>query len=144
MTDLKFKVIAKSENRTKTIVQTNGFTMTIDEPKNLGGTNEGANPVEYLLGALSGCLNVVSHIVAKELGFELNGLEIELEGNLNPAKFMGKSDNERSGFKEITVNIKPDSNADKATLEKWIEIVESRCPVSDNIANYTPVKLVLV
>lgn len=143
MADLKFKVSAKSENKTKTVVKSNGFTMIIDEPKGLGGTNEGPNPVEYLLAALSGCLNVVSHIVARELGFELNGLEIELEGILNPAKFMGKSDAERTGYKEIKVTIKPDTTADAATLEKWIQIVESRCPVSDNITNPTPVRIVL-
>ena len=32
------KVIAKSENRTKAVVQTKAFTMIIDEPASLGGT----------------------------------------------------------------------------------------------------------
>jgi uncharacterized OsmC-like protein len=143
MADIKFKAKSKSENKTKTVVQTKGFTMIIDEPKALGGTNDGANPLEYLLAALSGCLSVVSHIVAKELGFELKGLEIELEGDLNPAKYLGMSDAERTGFKEVRVSIKPDSTADAATLEKWVKIVESRCPVSDNITNATPVKITL-
>lgn len=143
MADLKFRVTAKSENKTKTIIKARKFIMTIDEPENLGGTNDGANPVEYLLGALSGCLNVVAHIVAKELGFELRGLEIILEGILNPAKFAGKSDEERTGYKEIKVIIKPDTDADESTLQKWINIVEDRCPVSDNIANATPLKITI-
>ena len=141
MTDVTFKVTAKSENKTKTIVQAKGFSMTIDEPKAIGGTNEGASPLEYLLGALSGCISVLCHMVASELGFQLNGVELELEGNFNPAYLLGKSDVERSGFKEIQVNIHPDTDADEATLEKWMEIVKLRCPVSDNIANSTPVKL---
>jgi len=45
--------------------------MTIDEPDNLGGTDAGANPVEYLLAALSGYLNVVGHLVAREMGINL-------------------------------------------------------------------------
>ncbi|MFZ7119976.1 MAG: OsmC family protein [Eubacteriaceae bacterium] len=143
MADLKFRVTAKSENKTKTIVKARNFTMTIDEPENLGGTNDGANPIEYLLGALSGCLNVVAHIVAKELGFELRGLEIIIEGILNPAKFAGQSDEERTGYKEIKVIVKPDTDADESTLQKWIHIVEDRCPVSDNIANATPLKITI-
>jgi uncharacterized OsmC-like protein len=143
MSDLKFGVKARSENPTKTVVEARGFTMIIDEPKSLGGTNEGANPVEYLVAALAGCLNVVSHMVAKEMGFVLKGVEFEIEGNLNPMKFMGKSDAERTGYKEVRVSIKPDTDADEETLKKWLEEVEKRCPVSDNIANVTPVVIEL-
>ena len=143
MTNIKFGATAKSENSTKTIVETRGFKMTIDEPEALGGTNEGANPVEYILAALSGCLNVVGHLIASEMGFKLNGLEIVLEGDLDPAKFTGKSMDGRAGYSEIRVTLKPDSDADKETLDKWIKVVESRCPVSDNISNPTPLHIVL-
>ncbi|NTW71455.1 MAG: OsmC family protein [Eubacteriaceae bacterium] len=143
MADLKFSIKAKCENPTKMVVNTRGFTMVIDEPKSLAGTNDGANPVEYLIAALAGCLNVVAHMVAKEMCFDLRGLEIDIDGNLDPMKFMGKSDVERTGYKEIRVNIKPDTDADEETLKKWLEIVEQRCPVSDNIANATPVVIKL-
>ena len=143
MPNLKFSVNAISENSTKTVVETRGFKMTIDEPQNLGGTNGGANPVEYLLAALSGCLNVVGHLVAKEMGIQLNGLEIALEGDLNPARFVGKSMEDRAGYKQVRVTMKPDTDADKETLEKWLKTVENRCPVSDNISNPTPLSIVL-
>ncbi len=138
---LKFSVKAKSENPTKTVVEARDFTITIDEPQNLGGTNHGANPVEYVLAALSGCLNVVGHIIAKEMGFELRGLSIDLEGDLDPAKFMGKQTTSRTGYQQIRVTMKPDCDADQATLERWVKTIEERCPVSDNIANATPVEI---
>ena len=143
MPDIKFGVTANSESSTKTAVTARRFTMIIDEPQNLGGTDHGANPVEYLLAALSGCLNVVGHLVAGEMGFELNGLEFDLQGDLDPAKFSGQSANGRAGFKDIRVTIKPNTDADRETLEKWLQTIESRCPVSDNIANLTPVHLEL-
>ena len=143
MSIIKFGVNAKSENGTKTLVVTRGFKMTIDEPENMGGTNGGANPVEYLLAALSGCLNVVGHLVAREMGFNINGLELVLEGDLDPAKFSGKSMDGRAGYSEIRVTMKPNTDADKETLDKWIKAVESRCPVSDNISNPTPLHIVL-
>ena len=143
MADISFSVKAHSENPTKTVVKARSFQMIIDEPADLGGTNDGANPVEYLLAALSGCLNVMCHVVARELNINLRGVEIELAGRLNPDKLFGKETSDRAGYKEIDVVINPDTDADRATLERWLEVVESRCPVSDNLNNPTPVHIKL-
>ena len=143
MADLKFSVSAHSENPTKTVVEARSFKLIVDEPKNLGGTDAGPNPVEYVLAALAGCLNVVGHLVAKEMGFVLRGVKLELEGDLDPSKFMGMATQERAGYKEVRVVLNPDADADKATLDKWVAAVEKRCPVSDNITNMTPVKIAL-
>jgi uncharacterized OsmC-like protein len=139
--DLKFSISATSETPTRVQVKARSFTMYVDEPPQLGGEDKGANPVEYLLAALAGCLNVVGHMVGKEMNMQLDGLAINIEGVLNPAKFQGKSNAERAGYKEINVTIEAKTNAPEDVLKKWIETVESRCPVSDNIANPTPVKL---
>ncbi len=141
MKDLQVNIKAHSENATKTVVNARNFQMSIDEPQNLGGTNEGANPVEYVLGALSGCLTVVGHLVAKEMGFTLRGMDMEMSGNLNPARFMGQSSEERAGFREIEVTINADADADEETLKKWVEQIEERCPVSDNLSHATPISI---
>lgn len=143
MSVVKFSTKAQSENPTKTVVKTRGFEMVIDEPGDLGGTNAGPNPVEYILGALSGCLNVVGHLVAKEMGFNLRGIELEVEGDLDPGKFSGKSMENRAGYQEIRVNVKPDTDADEETLEEWLKAIEVRCPVSDNLSNPTPIDISL-
>jgi uncharacterized OsmC-like protein len=62
------------------------------------------------------------------------------DGDINPEKFLGISDNERTGFKSINVNIELRTNADKATEALLIEKVKSRCPVNDNLANPTPIQ----
>ena len=141
MADLNFRVRAHSENPTKTIVKARGFEMIIDEPADLGGTNAGANPVEYELAAFCGCINVMAHIVAGEMGFELKGVNINIVGNLNPDRLFGKSFEDRAGYKEIRVEVKPDCDASPEVLSKWLEAIEDRCPVSDNLRNSTPVSL---
>ncbi len=138
---VKFKINAKSESPTRTVVKARDFSMIIDEPKHLGGKDTGANPVEFLLGALSGCLNVVGHMVAKEMGFDFLGMEIDIEGGMNPLKFMGKSSKERTGYQYIDVKIRPNTEMDEETLVKWAKAVEERCPVSDNIGNATPITI---
>ena len=141
MSDLKFSVIGESNSSTQFIAKARQFKLIIDEPNDLGGTDEDANPVEYILAGLAGCINVIGHIVAKELGFKIKKLNIEVSGDLNPNKFLGVSNDERAGFKSIGLNLIPETDADINTLSKWLTIVEERCPVKDNLNNKTPVKL---
>ena len=143
MSDLKFRIKAKSENATKTVVKARGFELIIDEPKELGGADAGANPVEYVLAALSGCLNVVGHMIAKEMDFELRGIEIKMSGNINVNRLFGISTEERAGYKSIKVTMKPDCDASPEVLEEWLKKVEDRCPVSDNIGYATPINFKL-
>ncbi|MBN1112066.1 MAG: OsmC family protein [Bacteroidales bacterium] len=139
MADLKFRVKAHSENPTKTIVKARGFELIVDEPADLGGTDQGANPVELMLAAYAGCLNVMAHVCAQELGIEMKGVKIDLVGSLNPDRLFGKSFAERAGYKEIKVTLKPDCVADEATMKKWIDSVLDRCPVGDNLKNATEI-----
>lgn len=139
MADLKFRVKAHSENATKTIVKARNFELVIDEPEDLGGTNQGANPVEYILAAYAGCLNVMAHVCAKELGIEMKGVKIDLTGNLNPDRLFGKSFEERAGYKQIKVTMRPDCVADDETMKKWLAAVLDRCPVGDNLKHTTEI-----
>ncbi|MDS0242093.1 OsmC family protein [Haloferax sp. S2CR25-2] len=87
---LTFAVAAAAESPTETRVSARDFEFVVDEPQSLGGENAGPNPVEYVLGALAGCLNVTSHVVAREMDLDVRDLEIAIEGDLDPGKFMGK------------------------------------------------------
>ncbi len=141
---MEFKVDAKSDGGMKTIVNARNFEIIVDEPKNLGGKNEGANPLELVLASLAGCYTVVGNFAAKELGFELKGIHTEINGNMNPARFAGKSYDDRAGFKNIEIKITPDADVDRETLEKWVNMIENRCPVTDNLTNTTPINISLL
>lgn len=144
MRDIPYTVSARSASSTRTDVTARSFTIVVDEPERLGGTDAGPNPLEYELASLAGCLNVTGHLVAREMGFTIEDLSMELSAVLNPARFMGRGDEERAGFKEITVSITVVSDVSQETMESWRHAVEERCPVSDNLANGTRVAVVLV
>jgi uncharacterized OsmC-like protein len=124
MSDLNFSIKGVSENPTKFVAEARSFKIIVDEPLTLGGTDHGANPVEYLLASYAGCLNVMGHLIADELGFQLDKLEIEINGNLNPDRLFGKSFTERAEL-----------------LKSWIEAVENRCPINDNLGSITPIEI---
>ncbi len=141
MPDVTFSVDGVSVNTTETRVTTRNFSFTVDEPPSLGGQDAGPNPVEYLLGALSGCLNVVARMIAKELGFTIETLNIHIEGILDPSGFLGMNPNVRAGFKSIKAVLNVKSNATDKQLDEWLTMIESRCPVSDNIGAKTPLNV---
>ncbi|KAB1192346.1 OsmC family peroxiredoxin [Haloferax sp. MBLA0076] len=138
---LTFDVSAQAESHTKTRISTRDFEFVVDEPATLGGTDVGPNPVEYLLGALAGCMNVTAHQVAREMDLDVRDLEINIAGDLDPAKFMGMSDDSRAGYEEIRVDISATVDASDETIQTWLSAVEERCPVSDNLTNGTPLAL---
>lgn len=142
MSDLTFRVNGVSESPTKFVAHARSFSIVVDEPPTLGGTDQGANPVEYLLASYAGCLNVMGHLIAGELGFKLDSLEIEIAGTLNSDRLFGTSFTERAGYKNILVIIKPTvAGVSPELLTKWVQQVEDRCPINDNLQNVTPVEL---
>ncbi len=141
MSLLTFSISGQSENETKFVAQARQFQIVIDEPPELGGADEAANPVGYLLASYAGCLNVVGHLVAKEQGLEIGGLSIDIEGELDPGKFLGLSQKDRAGYQALTARLRPHNQIPKRKLDAWLREVASRCPVSDNLSSETPVEL---
>jgi uncharacterized OsmC-like protein len=139
--DVTYAINAKSTSHSRTDVTVRNFTVIVDEPENLGGTNAGPNPIELELASLSGCINVTGHLVARQMGFSIQALEMRLEGTLNPARFMGKDSEDRAGYKEIRVHLQIESDASPDILAAWKEAVEERCPVSDNLSKGTVISL---
>jgi|YNPBryantNP2012_1023418.scaffolds.fasta_scaffold32988_2 uncharacterized OsmC-like protein len=143
MADILVAIEMESRSKTRADVSVRDFTFSIDEPETLGGTNAGPNPVQMLLGALAGCLNVLGHLVAKEMGFQIQAMRMRVEGNLDPLAYLGRKSDVRPGFKQIRVSMDVQSNATPEVLREWAKAVEARCPVSNNIEYATPVSLIL-
>ncbi|MCA1781923.1 MAG: OsmC family protein [Intrasporangiaceae bacterium] len=139
-----FEATAVSTSDTGLTVRARDFEWLVDEPPSLGGKDTGPNPVEYVLGALLGCLNVTVHLVAKERGVTLSSFSATARGDLDPAKFMGRSTDARAGYSAIEVSIEVEGDADSTTLDDIAKVAEARCPVSDNLANDTPVTINIV
>jgi uncharacterized OsmC-like protein len=138
--EMKVSISGESQNPTKIHLTSGKFSMTIDEPKQMGGTDEGPSPVQVLLMSLAGCLNVTGHEIAKQKGLVLHGMKIKINGVMNPCTFIGCSFEERAGFQQIEVHIEPDfENVEQQEVEQWLEETEARCPVTDNIKADTSV-----
>ncbi len=134
-------VSGESESATKMNIRSGKFKMIIDEPEIMGGTDDAPSPVQVLLTALAGCLNVTGHQVARERGLNLKKMKISIDGAMNPCTFMGCSYDERAGFQTITVMVKPVFAEERSQEEitDWLAETEARCPVTDNIKEGTKI-----
>ena len=138
---LPIEIRTESQGHTELDVSVRNHKLKVDEPEDFGGTNKGANPIEYLFAGLAGCLNVTVHQVAKEKGVKIEKLKIDVKGILDLEGFMNKDSDKRSGFQEIKVEVDMKTDSDEETENKMLEEAEKRCPVSDTIHNETSIKL---
>jgi uncharacterized OsmC-like protein len=136
----KIKTVGQTMARSTTDVR--NFKVFADEPLELGGLDGAPSPLEYILVAHGTCLNYMTFFIGKQLGIEIRSAEIDVEASLDPGKFAGTDRGVRAGYQEIRVTINVDSDATPDQLAKLRDEVEARCPVSDNIANATPVSIV--
>jgi len=117
--------------------RTEPFVMDNDEPPVLLGTDAGANPVEYVLHALAGCLTTTMVYHAAARGIDIGAVESELEGDLDLRGFLGLSDEVRKGYSEIRVTMRVQSAADAGILRNLAQY----SPVFDIVSRSVPVQL---
>lgn len=108
--------------------KTGNHEIILDEGTHVGGLDSGPNPMQNLLASLAACENVVAHMAAKEMTFDLQGLTFNVSGSFDPRGFMGDL-SVRPYFEEITVDVIVKTNESDARIKELQDIVEARCPV---------------
>ncbi|CAH1219131.1 hypothetical protein PAECIP111893_04500 [Paenibacillus plantiphilus] len=135
-----FKASAHLQEGVVVKVRSRNFEFTIDEPRSLGGTDTGPNPVEALLGSLGACQAIVARVYAKKFDIQLDDFWVELEGDLDLDGFFKRSD-VRPGYSDIRYTFHIKTESPKERVEQFIEFLEQTCPVGDTIANTVKLQL---
>lgn len=78
---------------------------------------------------------IVAQLLAESCEIKLNNISIEHAGEIDPDGLAGTNPEAKIGFSKITTiyDINADNNQEE--IEKFIEIIESTCPVRDTIVN---------
>jgi len=119
------------------------FTIDKDEPPVLLGMDKGANPVEYVLAALAGCLttSLVYHAAAR--GYQIDEVESQFEGDLDLRGFLGMSDEVRNGYEGIKVTFHIKGDIPEKVKQELIQVAQQRSPVFDIVTHGVPVTVAL-
>ena len=115
------------------------FTIDIDEPCELGGSNRFANPQEHLIAALNACIMVGYVAQCAVRGITLENLAIETEGEIDLRGFLGIDPAVTRGYDNLRYKVRIKGNG---TKEQFAEIHEAVIATSPNFYNLSrPVAL---
>ncbi len=135
-----FKVVVGKKSGFECEAKMRDFSITIDEPEAMGGTNKGPNPIEVLLASLGGCLDFTGTIVAKEMGFELEDFQLEINAGLDPRGVGGDID-VMPGLQKVEVEIKDIKGIPEDKIPEFVAQVQRRCPVDDTFGRSVDVEV---
>jgi uncharacterized OsmC-like protein len=126
---------AEDTSRSEPFVFTNG------EPPVLLGHNEGANPVEFLLHALAGCVTTTTVVHAAARGIEIESLTTELVGDLDVQGMLALDDSVSPGYRQIKIRMRIKANCSDEELEDLLSFARDHSPVCTTICRPVPVVL---
>jgi uncharacterized OsmC-like protein len=104
------------------------FEWTIDEPRQLLGTNQAPNPQEYLLSGMGACILVGFTVGASIMEVQLESLKVTVKGELNLAGFLGVDESAPIGFKTINYLIEVSGDGTAEQFEQLREKAISHSP----------------
>lgn len=115
-----------------------------DEPPVLLGTDKGANPVEYLLAGLAGCIttSLVAHAAAR--GIKIDSIESTLEGDIDLQGLLQLDKNVNPGYQGINISFKIKSDASEELIKELIALAKKASPVANTISLPTPINVRLI
>lgn len=108
------------------------FTIDIDEPHELGGSNRFANPQEYLIAALNACLTVGYAAQCAVRGISLESLVIETEGEIDLRGFLGIDPAVAPGYDNLRYQVRIRGDG---TSEQFAQVHEAVMATSPNFYN---------
>jgi uncharacterized OsmC-like protein len=117
------------------------WEFTNGEPPVLLGGNEGANPVEFLLHALAGCITTTTVLHAAARGIEIQRLATQLEGDLDLQGFLALDPGASVAYERIRVRMDIDADCSDAELDDLLAFVRDHSPVCNTITTPVPVSL---
>jgi uncharacterized OsmC-like protein len=108
------------------------FSIDIDEPCELGGSNRFANPQEHLLAALNACMMVGYVAQCAVHGITLESLEIETDGEIDLRGFLGIDPSVPPGYESLSYVVRIKGSG---TKEQFAEIHKAVMATSPNFYN---------
>jgi putative redox protein len=104
-----------------------------DEPVQLGGTDAGPTPYEYLLGALSSCMAMTLRMYADRKGWPLDSVEIRLRSARAHEPDCERCATSDVGITAVERTVALGGALTEEQRTRLMEIAE-RCPVNQTLA----------
>ena len=121
--------------------RTEAFEFTNGEPPVLLGSNEGANPVEFLLHALAGCVTTTTVLHAAARGIQIESLSTELVGTIDVQGLLALDDSVPVGYEQIQIKMDIKADCSDKELDDLLAFAQDHSPVCNTICRPVPVSV---
>ena len=118
---------AEDTSRSKPFVFTNG------EPPVLLGDNEGANPVEFLLHALAGCVTTTFVLHAAARGIRIESISTELAGDIDLQGLLALDESVFPGYEQIRLKMDIKADCNDEELDELLRFTQKHSPVCNTV-----------
>ncbi len=115
------------------------FVFVNGEPPVLLGVNEGANPVEFLLHALAGCVTTTFVLHAAARGIRIESISTQLEGDMDLRGLLGLDESVSPGYEQIRMKMDIKADCSDETLDELLSYVRRHSPVCETVCRPVPV-----
>jgi uncharacterized OsmC-like protein len=119
--------------------RTEAFEFTNGEPPVLLGANEGANPVEFLLHALAGCVTTTTVLHAAARGIQIESLSTELIGTIDVQGLLALDDTVPVGYEQIRIKMDIKADCSDKELDELLAFAKDHSPVCNTVCRPVPV-----
>jgi len=119
--------------------RTDFFEFTNGEPPVLLGANEGANPVEFLLHALAGCVTTTTVLHAAARGIQIERLSTELVGTIDVQGLLALDDTVPVGYERIQIMMDIQADCSDDELDELLAFAKKHSPVCNTVCRPVPV-----
>lgn len=101
-------------------VEAGSFTIEVDEPEEVGGTDLGPQPTDLFLASIASCYTLALSYAARKRSIELTDLSVRATG-------------EYDGLQFGAVHVEARIGAPEAELERLVEAAERVCYVTNTL-----------
>ena len=116
------------------------FAIDIDEPYELGGSKQSANPQEYLIAALNACMTVGYVAQCAVRGITLDRLVIETQGEIDLRGFLALDPAVPPGYDILHYKVRIKGNGTKQQFEEIHKVVMATSPNFYNLSRPVTLK----
>jgi uncharacterized OsmC-like protein len=119
--------------------RTKPFEFVNGEPPVLLGNNEGANPVEFLLHALAGCVTTTLVLHAAARGIRIESISTKMEGDIDLHGLLGLDDSISPGYEQIRMKMDIQADCSDEELDALLAYTKDHSPVCNTVCRPVPV-----
>jgi uncharacterized OsmC-like protein len=115
------------------------FEFVNGEPPVLLGNNEGANPVEFLLHALAGCVTTTFVLHATARGIRVESISTEMDGDIDLRGLLGLDESVPAGYEGIRMKMDIVADCTDEQLDELLAYTRDHSPVCNTVCRPVPV-----